>query len=286
MAGPYTPGNLELVTRNFNTEVHGIVSRKMIMPSLTLTQRSSSGIERFYTESTTELEGNSQIPRDAEFFSDQVIIDDSDVRPRKRGLSSRVSWEDTVVTGPNLPQRTTMRVGNRVARLVDQHLWNTLSEDQTAVTINTLATSAAWDNATRANRIPHEDIAEAVSVVMEPELQAYVPDTLFLSPRDYAFVRTNDYIMSSFDSSSPQLMERGVMGMLLGLTAVVNPVVTADYSLVADAKKAVTWFEVKDLTSGTDIGPEQRYVSFYAFSYGQGARTDPKAACLITNTRA
>lgn len=286
MAGPYTPGNLELVTRNFNTEVHGIVAKKLIFPSLVGTQRSTSGIERFYTESTTELEGNSQIPRDAEFYSDQVIIDDSDIRPRKRGLSSRVSWEDTVVTGPNLPLRTTMRIGNRVSRLVETHLWNTLSEDQSAVTINTLATSASWDNATRANRIPHEDIAEAVSVVMEPELQAYVPDTLFLSPRDYAFVRTNDYVMSSFDSSSPQLMERGVMGMILGLTAVVNPVVTADYSLVADAKKAVTWFEVKDLTSGTDIGPEQRYVSFYAFSYGQGARTDPKAACLITNTRA
>ena len=285
MAGPFTPGNVELVTRNFNKEIHNIVLAKQVMKQLVMVQKSNSGIERFYTESTTEVEGNSQIPRDAEFHSDQVIIDDTDVRPRKYGLESRVAWEDTIVTGPNLPQRTTIRIGNRVARLVDTAIWNSLTQDQSATTINTLATAAAWDDSTRGNRIPHEDVAEAISLIMEPALQAYTPDTLFLSPRDYAFVRTNDYVMSSFDSSSPALMERGIMGQFLGLTVVVNPVVTADYAAVADAKRALTWFEVAGLTSGTDAKPG-KYISYYAFEYGAAGLTDPKAVCILTNTRA
>src|SRR3990167_10287925 len=180
MAGPFTPGNVELVTREFNTEVHNIVKAKQVMKQLVLVQKSSAGIERFYLESTTELTGNSQTPRDAEFHSDQVVLDDLDVRPRKYGLSSRVAWEDTIVTGPNIPQRTTIRIGNRVARLVDTAIWNIMTDSQVAVDINTLAVAATWDNATRANRIPHEDIAEAISVVMAPVLQAYTPDTLFL----------------------------------------------------------------------------------------------------------
>ena len=120
MPGPFTPGNLELVTRNFNKEIHNIVAAKQVMKQLVMVQSSSSGIERFYRESTAELDiGNDQNPRDAEFYSDQVIIDDLDVRPWKFGMESRVAWEDTVVTGPNLPQRTTIRIGNRVAKFVD-----------------------------------------------------------------------------------------------------------------------------------------------------------------------
>lgn len=285
MAGPYTPGNVELVTREFNREIHNIVTAKQVMKQLVLVQKSSAGIERFYRESTTELVDNTQIPRDAEFFSDQVIIDDLDVRPRKFGLESRVAWEDTIVTGPNIPQRTTIRIGNRVARGVDTRIWNIMTDSQVAVDINTLAVSATWDNATRSNRIPHEDIAEAVSVVSEPVLQAYQPDTLFLSPRDAAFVITNDYILSSFDAAGPALMERGILGRLMGLTVVVNPVVTADYAAVADSKKAVTWAEVAGLTSNVDVRPGKWY-TYYAFEYGNAALTDPKAVCLITDTRA
>lgn len=285
MAGPYTPGNIELVKRNFNEMVHNIVAAKQIMKQLVLVQRSTAGIERFYRESITELVDNTQIPRDAEFYSDQVILDDLDVRPRKFGLESRVAWEDTIVTGPNIPQRTTIRIGNRVARGVDTRIWNILTDNQSAVDINTLAVSATWDNATRANRIPHEDIAEAVSVVMRPVLQAYTPDTLFLNAKEYAFVRTNDYVMSSFDSSGPALMERGIMGMLLGLTVVVNPVVTADYAAVADAKKSLTWAEVAPLTTNVEDHPG-KYVGFSAFEYGNAALTDPKAVCLITDTEA
>lgn len=285
MAGPYTPGNIELVQTNFNKDVHNISLTKNIMKQLVTVQRSTSGIERFYIESVRDMTGNSQIPRDAEFFSDHVELYDLDVRPVKYGLESRVSWEDTIVTGPNLPERTTIRVSNRVARLINTALWNAMTQNQSATTINSLAVAATWNNATRANRIPHEDIAEAVSVCTTNPLQEYMPDTLFLNPLQYAFVRTNDYVMSSFDSSSPQLMEKGVMGQLLGLAVVVNPVVTTDYAAVADAKRALTWAEVAGLTTNVEMRPG-KYWAYSAFEFGAPALTDPKAVCLITDTEA
>lgn len=285
MAGPYTPGNVELLKENFNSNVHNIAMAKLIFKQAVFTQPSTAGLERFYKESITDLDVSAQIPRDAGFFSDQVILDTLDIRPQKHGAESRIAWEDSIEPGPNLVERTSIRLANRVARSVNTRIWNVLSENQSASLINTNATAAAWDHATRANRIPHEDIAESVSKCTEGVLQAYQPTELYLSPKDFVFVVTNDYVMSSFDSSSPQLMESGMMGKLLGLNVLVNPVVTADYALVADSKKAVTWAEVAGLTTNVDYTPGKHYL-FTAFEYGNAALVNPKAVCLITNTQA
>ena len=89
--------------------------------------------------------------------------------------------------------------------------------------------------------------------------------------------------MSSFDSSSPQLMENGVMGRLFGLTVIQNPVVAVDSALVADAKKACTWAEVAGLTTNVENHPG-KYILLSAWEYGNAALVNPKACCLITNT--
>lgn len=285
MAGPFTPGDVGLLTTNFNKQVNNILMANIIMKEAVMTQVTTAGTDRFYKESIRDLDVSADIPRDAEFTSDQVVLDTLDIRPKKHGAESRLAWEDSIEPGPNLVERTSIRLSTRVERSVNTNIWNTLSENQSAALINTLATSAAWDNATRANRIPHEDIAEAVSKCTEGVLQAYQPTELYLSPKDYVFVRTNDYVMSSFDASSPQLMEKGVMGRLLGLTAIVNPVVTADYSLVADSKKAVTWAGMNGIQTAVTYTPGKHYL-FTAFDYGNSALLNPKAVCLITNTQA
>ena len=289
MAGPYTPGNVELLTTNFNREVHNILKANIIMKEAVLTQTTSAGVDRFYKESIRELDVNSQTPRDAEFFSDQVVFDTLDIRPQKHGAESRIAWEDSIEPGPSLVERTTIRLANRVQRSVNSTIWNAISENQSAALINTLATSAAWDNATRANRLPHEDIAEGIGIVQGSAnnsfLQAYTASELYLSPKDYCFVRTNDYVMSSFDSSTPQLMETGMMGKLLGLNVIVNPIVTADFALVADSKKAVTWAGLQNFQTSVNYTPGKFY-TFTAFDYGNAALVNPRAVCLLTNTQA
>ena len=285
MGTQYSPGDQQLLTTKFNEQVHNIEIAKVIMKQAVFVQSSQAGTERFYKESIRDLEVNAHIPRDAEFVSDQIDLEILDIKPKKHGAESRISWEDSITPGPNLVERTSIRLGNRVARSVNTRIWNVLTDSQSAVDINTLATSAAWDNSTRANRIPHEDIAEAISKCTEGVLQNYHPSEIYLSPKDYVFVRTNDYIMSSFDSSTPQLMENGMMGKLLGLNTIVNPIVTADYSAVADSKKAVTWAEVAGLTTNVQYTPGKHYL-FTAFEYGNAALLNPKAVCLLTNTQA
>lgn len=95
-------------------------------------------------------------------------------------------------------------------------------------------------------------------------------------------LRTNDYIMSSFDSAGPELMDKGVMGNLLGLTVVAHPVVTTAYAAVCNAKEAVT---IKDVGGGINtniVDNPGKYKVFSGWFYEGMALTDPKAVCLIT----
>jgi hypothetical protein len=79
-------------------------------------------------------------------------------------------------------------------------------------------------------------------------------------------------------------MESGVMGRTFGLTAIVNPIVTADYALIADSKRAVTWAGDAGLNTSVVNTPGKWY-TFTAFDYGNAALLNPKAVCLITNTQ-
>lgn len=285
MAGPYSPGNVELLTTNFNRETNNIALAKTIMKQAVYVQTTTAGVDRFYKESIRDLDVNSETPRDAAFYSDHVVFDTLDIRPQKHGAESRLSWEDSREPGPNLVERTTIRLANRVARSVNTKIWNVMTESQSPALINTLAVSATWNNATRASRIPHEDLAEAVSKCTEGVLQSFNPTECYLSPLDYVFVRTNDYVMSSFDSSTPQLMENGIMGKILGMTAIVNPIVTADKCAIADSKKAVTWAGDAGLNTSVVNTPGKWY-TFSCFDYGNAALLNPKAVCLITDTQA
>ncbi len=156
MASPNnTVGGSDLFDQNFNKAVKNIVFAKQVIKDAVLVEQSRSAIETFYLESTTELDASTAIPREANFPADQVIWDTLNVRPQKYGTESRIAWEDTIVSNPDIPQRTTIRIGNRVARLVDTAIWNAMIQNNSPTSINTLAVAATWNNATRANRIPH-----------------------------------------------------------------------------------------------------------------------------------
>ncbi len=75
------------------------------------------------------------------------------------------------------------------------------------------------------------------------------------------------------------------MGNLLGLNVIVNPVVTADRAVVADAKKAVTVKEVAGLTTEVKRDPGINLI-LRAWEYLGIGLTDPRAVCLITDTQA
>src|SRR3990167_5279625 len=124
-----------------------------------------------------------------------------------------------------------------------------------------------------------------ISVLTDTMTQSYEPNTLLVSPKDYAFLATNDYVLGSFDASSPEIMKSGRMGTFLGLNVIKSPVVTADYAAVVEAKKCATWKQVAALQTQTIQDPGIA-VTLRAWEYGNCALTDPKAVCLPTNTQA
>ena len=132
-----TAGQAELFAENFNRAVKNIVLAKQLLKNEAVNvETSTSAEEHFYQESVGELGSVTNIPRGSEFPADQVQWTKVTLRPQKFGLESRIDWESTIVENPDIPARTTLRVANRIARDVDSHIWNTISENQSALRID------------------------------------------------------------------------------------------------------------------------------------------------------
>lgn len=275
-------GQDTLRAENIDRLVKGFALQKFVMKQLVMTPKSTSWQESYYRETAVELSAVSNIPRMARFPAGFHTWEKFSSYMKKAGLETEISWEDGISDNIDVIARSLLRVSRAVVKSVDDTIWNAISENQSATNIQTLATSAAWDNPTRANRIPHEDIAEAASKIAEQNYQA---DFILLSPKDFLFVVTNDYVMDSFDASGPALMQNGKLGRLLGLDVVVSNSVTADYALVGQKKICGTYRIAEALKTHTEIEPGIKWV-IRAWEIGTAFVTDPKALCLLTNTQA
>lgn len=278
-------GEVALRAENIDKLIKNIAARKFVIKSNIATVMSTNAWENtYYRETVRELGSVDDIPRNAAFPQDNVSWEKKTDRLQKFGLESEISWEDASTNNVPIVKQTAFRIANRIALGVDRHLWNVLTESQSPDQIHEQATSATWDNATRSDRIPHEDIAKAIRLITDSELQAYMPNTLLLSPYDYTHVVTNDYVMDSFDASNPQLMQSGNLGTLLGLSTIVSPVVTADKAAVCQAKVSLTYRQAEALRTITKQ-EEGRHWTLRGWEIGVGQLTDPKSVCLITDTQ-
>src|SRR3990167_6235313 len=268
-----TPGEIELFRKNFDSAVKNIALNKVRIKPLLTVQKSNAAEEYFYQESIYNITSSNQIPRGAEFTADQVKYTHQVLRPRKMGMESRIDWEDSIVNNVDIIQRTTLRIGNRIAFDVDTRCWNIISDSQSAVDINTFTASNNWNHATRANRLPHEDCARAKRLISDSNLQAYQADTILLEPLSLAYLITNDYTLSSFDASSPALMKTGNLGTFLGMNVIESPIVTDDYGLVLESGTGATYKEVAPMQTEVIRDPGIKLV-LRGWEYGDAALTD------------
>ena len=277
-----TPGEIELFRKNFDSAVKNIALNKVRIKPLLTVQKSNAAEEYFYQESIYNITSSNQIPRGAEFTADQVKYTRQVLRPRKMGMESRIDWEDSIVNNVDIIQRTTLRIGNRIAFDVDTRCWNIISDSQSAVDINTFTASNNWNHATRSSRLPHEDCARAKRLISDSNLQAYQADTILLEPLSLAYLVTNDYTLSSFDSSSPEIMKTGNLGTFLGMNVIESPIVTDDYGLILEAGTCATYKEVAPMQTEVIRDPGIKLV-LRGWEYGDAALTDPKAICLLVD---
>lgn len=203
---------------------------------------------------------------------------------RKYAAETFLSMEDIKSSDIDVLARSLLRLTRALTKQVDARIWDVISENRSASTINSGATTAAWDAGSGQDII--KDLLTMKKAIADNDY-----DTsnlvLFLSTTDYKNLMT--WLISTKGSSIPNWssdkLTSGVAMELLGIKIVVSTNVTADYALMMVPQVAATWKEHTGLTSKTieepGIGTKIR-----AWEIGECMLTDPKAVYLLTNTQA
>jgi hypothetical protein len=108
--------------------------------------------ETYYRESIKNLAAKQGIPRLAAFPMDSVEWEKNTSRMQKFGLEAEISWEDAMTDRVDVIGRSLYRIGQRIGNLIDTHIWNTITENQTATNINGVTCATPWNNALRSSR--------------------------------------------------------------------------------------------------------------------------------------
>lgn len=204
---------------------------------------------------------------------------------KKFAAEGFLSMEDIKSADVDVYARTLLRLTRAVAKQVDTAIYNVLSENDTPVNINTVATNAAWNTGSYTGVNAIEDILDA-----KYQIELYNYDTsnavLYLSPLDYKSLLT--WLIDGKGSSIPQFasdkVSSGTVMQLVGVNIKISPNVTADKALMLIPQRACTWKSYQDITSRAieeaGIGTKIR-----VWEMGIPILTDPRAVCLITNTQ-
>lgn len=206
---------------------------------------------------------------------------------KKYGAECFISMEDIKSSDVDVLARSLLRLTRAVTKKVDTDIWNVMTESQSAVNINSFATTSIggdqWDAASGQDII--KDLLHAKKLIAD---NGYNPEgaSLYLSTLDYRSLVT--WLISSKGSSIPQFasdrMTNGSVMQILGLNVKVSPNVTADYAAVVIPQVACTWKSYTPITSRAieeaGIGTKLR-----VYELGVAILTDPKAVCLITDTQ-
>lgn len=177
---------------------------------------------------------------------------------------------------------TIMRdVTRAVLKDVNDHIYNVLTENQSAVNILSTASTAAWDAASGVKIIT--DINTGTRKI---RTNNYEPTHIFLSPTDFAsmmveLVETRGASIPAFSSAK---LENGVITEIFGLKVVVSNSVAADSALICAPQRALTLHTFNDLSTAvkTDEGIANK---FRVWCDKIAVLTDPKACHLTTNTQ-
>lgn len=176
-------------------------------------------------------------------------------------------------------------VTRAVMKKVNDHIWDILTESQSASDINSVTTTSVggdqWDAASFAAEIA-VDVERAKRLI---RTNNYEPSHLFVSPTDYESIVT--WLISKgaqAPSIGNSLTSTGQITTLFGLTLVVSNSVTADYAAVAAPKQAVTYRKFMPLRSATIEDP-MIGIKVRVAEEGIAMLNDPKAVTLIVDTQ-
>lgn len=276
-------------------DIKGFAKKRYVMKDLVMTVSSDAWTNSFYQKTATSLTAGTGsvvkgIARGADFPFMERGVTLKNAVILQHGGEGVIYWQDILTSNIRVEAETISDITDAVVYSVDATIYNTLTENDTPATINTLAIAAGheWDSATIANRDPVQNILDAVREITIDRYPILTSGMgyLVVNETDYANLMGNSKVINhpTFKLAAG-IMKNGTLAELCGLKIKVSPVVTADKALVVMAKKCGTWKQVQPLTVDVIRDPQKKY-TIRASEIGVCQLTDPEAVCLITNTRA
>lgn len=276
-------------------DIKGFAKKRYVMKELVMSNSTSAWTNSFYQKTATSLTAGTGsdikgISRGADFpavFRGTTLVNSV---IEQYGAEGVIYWQDILTSNLAIQAETIMDVTDAIVNSVDAEIYSELTENDTPVTINTVAITAGyeWDSATIANRDPVQDLLNAVREITIDRYPILTSGMgyLVVNETDYANLMGNSKVINhpTFKLANG-IIKNGNLAMLCGLKIKVSPVVTADKALVLMAKKCGTWKQAQPLTVDVIKDPQKKY-TIRASEIGVTELTDPEAVCLITNTRA
>ena len=287
-----TVGMQDIRGENISKVITVLANAEYVFKQLVNVETSNKWKETYYKEAAADLTGGTGsaiegVPRNAAFPSVEVGWTLASSYHLKHGAQTNISWEDVITDEIDVMQRSMIKVARAISKSVDINIWNTLTENQTPSTINTLPLTVGyeWDSTTIANRDPIQDILNAKKLLYEDN---YNPDRngfLVLNPKDYANILGNANVRNAGQFYTDDVTRNGKVGFILGLKVLVSNNVTADKAAVIIGGECGTWKSAAPLTS---VVIEDKGLGYTLRSWEVGCcqLKNPQAVCLITNTAA
>lgn len=280
--------------QTWERDIKGFAKKRYVMKELVMQASNRAWNNSFYQKTATSLTGGAGstvqgIPRGSDFphlergttLKNAIIL--------QHGGEGVIYWQDILTSNIAVEAETISDVSDAVVYSVDNKIYNTLSENNTPVTINTVAITAGyeWDSATVQNRDPTLDIAKCIAEITTDRYPLVSSGLGFIAMNEATFTY---FITNTKVLNSPLLKlaegntDNGFVGTFMRLSVHVSPVVTNDKVLVGMKKKCGTWSQTQPLTVDVIIDPQKKY-TIRASEIGVCQLTDPEALCLLTNVR-
>ena len=197
--------------------------------------------------------------------------------------SPTISEEDIRDTDVDILATNVRDLVRAVARQVDSNIYNTITESQTPVNIQTAAaTGTGWDDTTTGN-----PILDILTGKKNLRTYGYNPEGAVIAMDSIAHRDLLNWLInvkgSSIPSFSVEKVKSGVVMEILGCNVVVSENVVTDSVAMWIPNRAATWKQFMPLTSVviTDPGIGRK---IRVWEEGVCLLTDPKAVHLITDT--
>lgn len=290
-AGVQTSGMAEIRGIDIDKLAKGFADEESVFKRFVTVTPTSAREIRWYKKTAGFLSGSKTSGMTSDFTenTDQLalptVVEQSWTRTssyvRKYFVASpMLSTEDIMDSDIDILATNVRDLTREIEHRVDTRIWNVITENQTASTINEVAITNEWDD--YANATPIADLMQAKAYI---RAYGYNPEGAVLALNSNEHMYLVNWLIATKGSSIPafasERIKDGVVMEILGLRVIVSENVTPDYGAIW-IPMAATWKTFIPITARTieevGIGTTIRI-----WEEGECILQNPRAVCLLSN---